>query len=92
MRVIPAFEHCGEGAALVGLAPTEPRRLENEFGKSFTLDELRAMYADARRRFPDFYRYEFASEAIEAAPIAVACSAKASVHLEGRPRWRTAFR
>ena len=47
------------------------RRVKDEFGKPFTLYKFRTMYADARERFPDSYRYEFTSEELKTVPIKV---------------------
>jgi lipopolysaccharide/colanic/teichoic acid biosynthesis glycosyltransferase len=47
------------------------RRKNNGFGRPFTLYKFRTMYADARDRFPDLYRYDYSEEQLYSLPMKV---------------------
>jgi lipopolysaccharide/colanic/teichoic acid biosynthesis glycosyltransferase len=59
------------------------RRVEDLFGKPFTLYKFRTMYADARERFPELYAYSYDPEELHSMPIKVLVSTKNPARGEG---------
>jgi len=55
------------------------RRKQELFGKPFTLYKFRTMYADARERFPDLYRYSYSDKELRTIPIKVLVGSKRGV-------------
>lgn len=45
------------------------RRVENHFGRPFTLYKFRTMYQDARDRFPERYAYKYTDEQLYTLPM-----------------------
>lgn len=57
-------------------ALTRQRRAREGSGKPLTIYKFRTMYADARERYPDLYRYTYDPEELDALPIKVLVSTK----------------
>jgi lipopolysaccharide/colanic/teichoic acid biosynthesis glycosyltransferase len=55
------------------------RRKQELFGKPFTLYKFRTMYADARERFPELYRYSYSDKELRTIPIKVLVGSKRGV-------------
>jgi lipopolysaccharide/colanic/teichoic acid biosynthesis glycosyltransferase len=55
------------------------RRKQELFGKPFTLYKFRTMYADARERFPELYRYRYSDKELRTIPIKVLVGSKRGV-------------
>src|SRR5207237_3745263 len=55
------------------------RRRRDVFGKPFTLYKFRTMYADARERFPDLYKYQYSEIELRTIPNKVLVVSKRGV-------------
>jgi lipopolysaccharide/colanic/teichoic acid biosynthesis glycosyltransferase len=59
------------------------RRHINRYGKPFRLFKFRTMFADARERFPELYRYEYTRDELHSVPIKVLVGSDRQSETEG---------
>jgi lipopolysaccharide/colanic/teichoic acid biosynthesis glycosyltransferase len=56
--------------------PGQERRGAESFGKPFIIYKFRTMYADAKERFPELYKYSYTEEELQSLPINVLVGTK----------------